>query len=97
MINSIIDATSTDSKSSELTLSSEKTITMFVVAKSGREGNYRINLELSPDNGSTWIASDAILKRPGLVTIEAIATKARARVIVSEKTSSTIIVHLLAR
>lgn len=80
-----------------LTLTTETVVTLYVLADTGGSGNYRVGLELSPDNGATWLDSEVIISGPDIETITCAATKARAVTLEAQGSSSTVTIHLLAR
>lgn len=92
-----LDTTINGTTAAPIILTTQTLITLYAFFRTGAAGNYRLTIEVSPDGGVTWIDSDAILDKPGIVTISCVATNARVKVIVKEKTASTVIVHLIAR
>lgn len=80
-----------------ITLTTEVWISFFVFSKSGAVGNYRLAVEVSPDGGTSWQITDMVLDQPGVITRPCVGTNARVKVIVKEKSASTVIVHLIAR
>jgi len=52
-----------------LTLTTETVVTLYVLADTGDSGNYRVGLELSPDNGANWLDSEVIISGPDIETI----------------------------
>jgi hypothetical protein len=83
--------------SSEIALTTETAITMYVFSKTGGEGQYRVLLEVSPDDGSTWVEIGGTLSKPGIHTCHCVATKARAKVAEAQGAVSTVTTHVLAR
>ena len=97
MATGTLDTNVLGATAATLTLTTEKLITMYVTAKTGAKGNYRIGLEISPDSGTTWLDSEVIMAGPGVETISCVATQARAVTLDAQGATSTVTIHLLAR
>lgn len=81
-----------------IAMTTEKMITLFVCPMSGGHNNHRVTIEVSPDGGTTWIETgDSVNGNAHWMTIEAVATNARAKVIEAEGVTSEVTIHLLAR
>lgn len=80
----------------EITVTTETVFTMYVAAKTGAEGNYRIVLETSPDSGTTWFECDIELRGPGTETHICTTTKARLKVLDAQGAVSTVTASLMA-
>lgn len=85
-----------NANAAQITISSETTISLYVVAKTGAEGSYRVSLEVSPDAGTTWLEAGSTLSKPGIITCKCATTRARAKVSVAQGATSTVTVHVVA-
>lgn len=92
-----LDTNVIDTITASLSLTIENLITLYVVAKTGSNRNHRIILEVSPDNGATWIAAPTSIGGLGYLVSEVVATDIRAKVNEVEGATSTVTVHILAR
>lgn len=97
MTTGTLDTNSLGATAATLTLTTEKLISIYVIAKTGTKGNYRVGLEISPDSGSTWVESEVIIAGPSVETISCVATQARAVTLDAQGATSTVTIHLLAR
>ncbi len=72
------------------------TITMYIKQKSGDKGKYRVCLQLSPDNGTSWFTAGIALHNDDFTTVNCAATHARACVDVPQGSASTVDITILA-
>ena len=93
----ILDTNNKDATAAEITLTTETILTMYVFARTGTDGDYRLSLEISPDNGTAWLPTGNTVSKPGVLTCSCVATKARVKVIEDQGATSTVTVFLLAR
>lgn len=84
-----------DAVTSSVAMTTETTVTLYVVALTGDEGNYRVGLEVSPD-GTEWVATGAVLRGEGCATTVVSGEDVRAKVLVAEGTTSTVTVFIIA-
>lgn len=92
----VVDANDKESKGVQITLTGESLVSLYVFSKTGAQGNYRIQLEISPDGGTSWVGCGEVLRGPGIVTCQVAATKAQAKVLNVQGEESEIVVHLVA-
>ena len=92
-----LDTNVLDAASSALSLTTEVTVSMYICKKTGSVGDFRVTLEVSPDDGTTWIPKGDTLSKDGVTTIACVATQVRAKVLVAQGVTSTVDVFLLAR
>ena len=97
MATAILDTSKDGETAAPITLTTETLLSFYVFSKSGGVGNYRLAVEISPDGGQSWMVTDLMLSEPGVMTKPVVATDARVKVIVKEKSASTVAVHLIAR
>ena len=97
MSTGTLDSNDKGASAAELTLTTETIISFYIFAKTGTAGKYRVGIEASPDNGTTWVEIGVVLAHPGIHTCPCIATKVRAIVLEAQGETSTITVHILAR
>ncbi len=94
----ILNTNDKDATAGEISLTTETMITLYVFAKDGGSGKYRIVKEVSPDDsGPVWVEVGPTLSRPGISTCPCVAKRARARVLETQGDVSTVTVTLLAR
>lgn len=81
----------------EVTVTTEKLYTLYVIAKTGTNANHRVILQVSPDNGTTWIdTSCEVIGAGACASLSAVCTKVRAKVSEVEGATSTITAWVLA-
>lgn len=98
MATATLDTNILGATAASMTLTTEKTVTLYVEPLSGTHYNHRVTLEFSPDSGITWIAvSDSVNGTANSITVDIVATNVRACVCEVEGEASTITVHILAR
>ena len=96
MAGEILNANTEGAVGTALTLTTEKTLSLYVSQRSGAQGNYRVGLEVTPD-GSTWFELAAVLRGPGVLTCDCAAVAARPKVTDAQGEASEVDVHLVAR
>jgi len=82
--------------SGPMDVSSALHVTMYVVDNSGAHLNHRVSLEVSPDNGATWITETPLVGL-GCRNYDLVTLQVRVRVTETEGAPSTVFVHILAR
>jgi len=98
MTTATLDTNVLGASAAQLALTTETTVTLYVVPGAGDHENHRVTLEFSPDSGTTWIASrETVNGQPNTMTVDVVATDVRACVCEAEGTASTSTVHILAR
>lgn len=81
----------------ELALTTETVITLYVNNKTGSHQNSRMCLEYSPDDGVTWLTDRHQTNGIGFLTSVIAATKVRAKVCNTEGSAATADVFIVAR
>lgn len=97
MTTGIIDTNIKGSVVAKISLTTEKTITLYVFSRTGSDNNYRVGIEASPDDGTTWVDMPQTLRGQGCISFDCIATDVQAKVTEAEGDASSATVYLLAR
>ena len=97
MATAVLDSDSLAVTGAEITITTETMITLYVKGKTGTHGSHRIEIQISPDNGTTWIDTACNVRREGCCSITAVCTKARAKLVLAEGAISSVDVWLLAK
>ena len=93
----IINTNDKDATGGEITLTTEKSISLYATSRSGGSKQFKLGVQVSPDAGATWVTLPHLLTGTGCLHLEIIATKARIIVMQAEGSSSSIDAMLLAR
>jgi len=93
----VLDANDKGAVAASMVLTTQTKITTYIKQRSGEQGNYRIGLEISPDSGISWFDKGDVLRGPGILTCECVATNIRAVVLDAQGGASSIDVFILAR
>ena len=91
-----LNTNSLNATSTALAITTETLVTLYVVSKTGASINHCVIVQVSPDNGTTWLDIPKPLTGVGILTHKVAATKVRAKVIKAEGGTSTVDVHLVA-
>ena len=93
-----IDCNDINDNGGEITLTDEKSISLYVVPDTGTSQNYCVGIQLSPEaSGAPWVSSVACVRRRGQITIECNAKRARISVFEVEGQASKADCYLIAR
>tara|TARA_R110000851_G_scaffold212558_1_gene365202 strand:+ start:313 stop:606 length:294 start_codon:yes stop_codon:yes gene_type:complete len=97
MATATLNANSLGVNGAEITLTTETLISLYVIDATGTHRNRRVTIEYSGD-GTNWFPDPHSLNGHGSVlTVQVVATKARACIIAVEGSESTVNVVLIAR
>lgn len=80
-----------------VTLTTETLVTLYVKGNTGTHANHKVMLEVSPDNGNTWVGTRATVEGEGCVSLTVVCTRVRAKITRAEGVTSTVKVWVLAR
>lgn len=97
MTAEVLDTNTLGAVTSELALTTEKLVTMYLTDKTGEHHNHRVIFQVSPDNGTTWINCPPAILGVGVLVSEVVATKVRAKVSEIEGSASEVNIWILAR
>lgn len=97
IINSTIDFDSNTegNTGTELTLTSESVVTMYVKNKTGSHHNSQMTIQYSPD-GALWLDDPHSTNGIGVMTVTVAASKVRAKLIKVEGSPATADVFMVA-
>ena len=91
-----IDSSDPTVKGASLSVGSATVITLFV-PQNGADDNHNIGIEISPDNETSWVKTNASVSGAGIATVVCAATHARVAVFRTKSEVDSLKVHLLAR
>lgn len=96
MATGTIDANSKDAASSLLDTTTFTTVSAYIKGTDiTQEGNYRVLLEVSPDDGTTWLDTKVVFRVGSVLTWTGVSTRARLRVEVVQGVASTLTYWLI--
>lgn len=93
----VLDTNVKDAATDPIAVTTETLISLFVVEKTGGRGKFRVQLQASPDSGTTWVSVGDTLSHTGHACIMCVATHVRAKVVSSQGSASTVDVFVLTR
>lgn len=98
MATGTLNTNSAGDTTAEQTITSQKTATLFVLAKTGTHHNHRVILQVSPNDGTNWVDTHVEVLGTGCKSSDNMAvTRVRAKVLEAEGSTSTVDVHVLVR
>lgn len=71
-------------------MTTQTKICLFVSSNTGTHDQHQMGIEISPDGGTTWFELPDIVRGVGMITVDHIATTARAKVVSIEGGTSTV-------
>jgi len=92
-----LDTNDLGAVTTHLAATTETLFTLYVYPLTGTHDNFRVGLEMSPDNGTNWTKVPEVIRGLGCFTVSHVATRVRAVVVDVEGATSTVTVILLAR
>lgn len=93
----VLDTNDQDATTTPIAVSTGTLVSLFVVEKTGGRGKFRVQLQASPDSGTSWINVGNTLSKTGHSCIPCVATEVRAKVVNTQGAASTVDVFVLTR
>ena len=96
MMAEILDINTKGACTSSVEVVGATTISMYLKPLSGERKAYKLVLQLSPDNGATWITATDTIHEESITTVHVAATHARACVSHANERAATVNIFIVS-